>query len=133
VVIFYAITILIIERLKWNHRRLILQMKTKLLSKVFRIKDSKLKFKFKIDDEVRINKVKRTFEKGYTPNWTEEIFIISDRYRRSAPVYVLKDMLDDPIEGIFYEYELQKVQTRKKEELYIIEKILKTRKNKDKI
>jgi len=103
-----------------------------ILNKVFRIKDSKLKFKFKIGDEVRINKLKRTFEKGYTPNWTEEIFIISDRYRRSPPVYVLKDLLDDPIEGIFYEYELQKVQTRKKE-LYIIEKILKTRKNKGKI
>jgi len=103
-----------------------------ILNNVFRIKDSKLKFKFKMGDEVRINKVKRTFEKGYTPNWTKEIFIISDRYRRTPPVYVLKDLLDDPIEGIFYEYELQKVQTFKKE-LYIIEKYLKHVRKKEKL
>ena len=31
---------------------------------------------FKIGDEVRIAKAKRHFEKGYTPNWTEEVFVI---------------------------------------------------------
>ena len=32
--------------------------------------------KFKIGDKVRISKYKRmVFDKGYTPNWTEEIFI----------------------------------------------------------
>ena len=32
--------------------------------------------KFKVGDRVRISKYKRkTFDKGYTPNWTEEIFI----------------------------------------------------------
>ena len=33
--------------------------------------------KFKIGDKVRISKYKRkVFGKGYTPNWTEEIFLI---------------------------------------------------------
>ena len=33
---------------------------------------------FKIGDTVRISKYKRkTFDKGYTPNWTEEVFVIS--------------------------------------------------------
>ena len=33
--------------------------------------------KFKIGDHVRISKYKRkTFDKGYTPNWTEEVFTI---------------------------------------------------------
>jgi len=63
-------------------------------------------------------RIKKTFEKGYTSNWVEEIIIISDRYRRSPPVYVLKDLLDDLIEDIFYEYNLQKVQTRKQITIY---------------
>ena len=33
--------------------------------------------KFKIGDHVRICKYKNIFAKGYTPNWSEEIFVIS--------------------------------------------------------
>jgi len=33
--------------------------------------------KFKVGDKVRISKYKRLFEKGYTPNWTEEIFEVA--------------------------------------------------------
>ena len=33
--------------------------------------------KFKVDDHVRISKCKNIFAKGYTPNWSEEIFVIS--------------------------------------------------------
>ena len=33
--------------------------------------------KFKIGDLVRISKYKNIFAKGYTPNWSEEIFIIT--------------------------------------------------------
>lgn len=35
-----------------------------------------IKPKFAIGDKVRITKKKTTFEKGYTPRWTEEIFTI---------------------------------------------------------
>ena len=35
------------------------------------------KCKFKVGDKVRISKYQRkTFDKGYTPNWTEEIFLV---------------------------------------------------------
>ena len=34
-------------------------------------------FKFKKGDKVRISKSKTIFEKGYTPSWTIEFFIIS--------------------------------------------------------
>jgi len=30
--------------------------------------------KFKVDDSVRVSKYKTVFEKGYTPNWTIEVF-----------------------------------------------------------
>ena len=33
--------------------------------------------KFKVVDHVRISKYKNIFAKGYTPNWSEEIFIIN--------------------------------------------------------
>ena len=33
--------------------------------------------KFKDGDHVRISKYKNIFAKGYTPNWSEEIFVIS--------------------------------------------------------
>ena len=32
--------------------------------------------KFKIGDNVRISKYKNVFAKGYTPNWSEEIFVV---------------------------------------------------------
>ena len=32
--------------------------------------------KFKVRDHIRISKYKNIFEKGYTPNWSEEVFVI---------------------------------------------------------
>ena len=39
-----------------------------------KLKSKTFKPKFKVGDFVRINKTKRTFGKGYLPNWTEELF-----------------------------------------------------------
>ena len=33
--------------------------------------------KDKVEDNVRISKYKNIFAKGYTPNWSEEVFIVS--------------------------------------------------------
>ena len=65
-------------------------------------------FKFDIGDKVRISKKKRTFEKGYTPNWTEELFVIDKQLDTSSVMYKLKDLNGENIEGSFYEPELQK-------------------------
>ena len=47
---------------------------------------SKQKPKFKIGDKVRISKYKRkTFHKGYTSNWTEEIFTV-DKIQYTYPI-----------------------------------------------
>ena len=32
--------------------------------------------KFKVGNHVRISKYKSNFAKGYTPNWSEEVFVI---------------------------------------------------------
>ena len=60
--------------------------------------------KFKISDKVRIRKYKRkVFDKGYTPNWTEEIFLI-DKIQSTNPItYRLKDLNNKEIQGSFYE------------------------------
>jgi len=88
----------------------------------------RLPYKFKVGDQVRISKMKRMFEKGYLPNWSEEIFTISKRIPRNPPVYKLQEFDGDELEGTFYEQELQKVETQGDDEVYKIEKILKTRK-----
>ena len=49
------------------------------------IKDIKPKFSF--GDRVRISKKKKTFEKGYTTRWTEEIFTITEVKRTSPVLY----------------------------------------------
>lgn len=81
-------------------------------------------FKFKVGDHVRISKAKKLFDKGYLPNWTEETFVVSRRLRRDPPVYKLIDLLNESIEGTFYEQELQRVAKRT---VFTIEKVLRRR------
>ncbi|CAB4014504.1 Hypothetical predicted protein [Paramuricea clavata] len=64
---------------------------------------------FNIGDQVRISKAKRTFRKGYLPNWTEEVFTVTKRVPRRPPVYNIADYDGEELEGTFYEQELQKV------------------------
>ena len=48
------------------------------------------------------------FAKGYTPNWSSEIFIV-DKINDTVPyTYNLKDLNDEEIIGSFYDKELQK-------------------------
>ena len=64
--------------------------------------------RFKVGDRVRISKFKNIFGKGYTSNWSTEIFII-DKINDTVPyTYNLKDLNDEEIVGSFYNRELQK-------------------------
>jgi hypothetical protein len=91
--------------------------------------DTSVKLKFNVGDKVRISKSKRVFEKGYTPNWTREIFIIEKIYLTNPPTFAIKDLENELIEGKFYENELQKIY--KYDEVFKINQILKTRKLKN--
>ena len=77
--------------------------------------------KFSIGDKVRISKYKRrVFDKGYTPNWTEEVFVV-DKVMLTTPVtYHIIDLLGEKVEGSFYEKELQKA----KQQTFRIEKVV---------
>ena len=59
--------------------------------------------KFKVEDHVRISKYKNIFEKGYTTNWHEEVFIVI-KIRNTVPwTYVINDLSGEEISGTFYE------------------------------
>ena len=63
--------------------------------------------KFKIGGNVRISKYKNIFAKGYTPNWSEEIFVIT-KIKNNVPwTYVINNLNGEEIAGTFYENELQ--------------------------
>ena len=71
---------------------------------------------FKVGDHVKISKYKNIFAKGYAPNWSEEVFVVSGIKNTVPWTYVVSDL-----NGSFYENELQK--TSQKE--FRIEKVLK--------
>ena len=64
--------------------------------------------KFKIGDHVKISKYKNILAKGYTPNWSEEIFIISKSNIAVPWTYVISDVNSEDIAGSFYQKELQR-------------------------
>ena len=69
----------------------------------------------------KVSKYKNIFAKGYTPNWSEEVFVIN-KIKNAVPWnYAISDLNDEEIAGSFYENELQK--TSQKE--FRIEKVLK--------
>ena len=65
--------------------------------------------KFNVGDKVRISQFKRkVFDKGFSPNWTEEVFVILKVLETNPVTYELKDLLGEDVKGSFYEKELQK-------------------------
>ena len=64
--------------------------------------------KFKVGDHVRISKYKNNFAKRQTPNWSEEVFVLS-KIKNTVPwTYVINDLNSGEITGTFQEKELQK-------------------------
>ena len=64
--------------------------------------------RFKVGDRVRIPKFKNIFAKGYTPNWSKEMFIVNKINGTVPYTYNIKDLNDEEIIGSFYDRELQK-------------------------
>ena len=96
---------------------------------------SKKNPKFKVGDHVRISKYKNIFANWYTPNWSEEVFIIN-KIKNVVPwTYSISDLNGEKIIGSIiwiigiiwiYEKELQKANLEK----FRIEKIIKRKGNK---
>ena len=57
--------------------------------------------KFKVGDHVGISKYKNIFAKGYTPNWSEQVFVIK-KIKNTVPwTYVIDDLHSEEITGTF--------------------------------
>ena len=83
------------------------QVRRKLYGKLWT--KPRIELKFKLDDQIRTSKSRRTFKKGYLPSLTQEIFTVTKIIPRVPPVYQLCDYADNKIEGVFYAEELQEV------------------------
>lgn len=85
--------------------------------------DSKQKTKSKVGDAVRLSKYKHAFEKGYTPNWTTELFKIKRVQTNTHPTtYILEDFKGDEVGGSVY---AEEILPGKYPDVYLVEKILK--------
>ena len=62
--------------------------------------------KFKVNDRARMTKYKNIFSKGYTENWSREIFIIGSVLKANPWTYKIKDLNGEKIIRSFYEKEL---------------------------
>ncbi|GBM73740.1 hypothetical protein AVEN_540-1 [Araneus ventricosus] len=85
-----------------------------------------IRFRFAVNDVVRISKARKVFRKGYLPGWTEEIFVVYKCYPTNPPTYVLKDLSGKEIAGRFYAEELQKID-KPHNNLWAIEKIIRSK------
>ena len=73
-------------------------------------KKARKKYKFKINQTVRLSHVRSVFDREYSQNWTGEIFKIGTHFRREGvPVYTILDWDNESVEGTFYKAELQAV------------------------
>ncbi|XP_065665691.1 uncharacterized protein LOC136087113 [Hydra vulgaris] len=90
------------------------------------VRSESVRPKFSIGDKVRITKKKGTFEKGYTPRWTEEVFTVSQVQFTDPPTYKITENNSEEIQGTFYEQEMQKTD----QNIFRIEKVIRKLKNK---
>ena len=82
--------------------------------------------KFKVDDHIRSSKYKNSFAKGYTPNWSEEVFVIKKVKNTVTWTYIISDLNGEEITGAFYGNKLQKTN----QQTFRIEKVIKRQGNK---
>ena len=82
--------------------------------------------KFKVGDHVSISKSKNVFAKGYSPIWSEEIFVVK-KIKNTVPwTYAISDLNGEEIVENFHEKELRKTNQIE----FRIEKVIKRKGNK---
>ena len=77
--------------------------------------------------------IKNIFPKGYTPNWSEEVFVIKKVKNTVTWTYFINDLNEEEIAGTFYKKELKKNKQNKSktnEKEYRIEKVINRKSNK---
>ena len=75
--------------------------------------------KLKVGDHARISKYKNIFRKGYTPNWSEEVFVVKETKNTVPWTYVINDLDGKQIKS-----------TKKNQQRIRIETVIKSKRNK---
>ena len=73
------------------------------------INNNFIQYTFNIGDYVRRVLKKNLFDKGYTQNWSSEIFIISMLNPTNPPTYNIKSTENISMPHLYYKEELQKI------------------------
>ena len=93
-----------------NTKHKIIKMKQKDVkndnNRVYIDEHNKKSARDNVGDRVRISKFKNIFSKGYTPNWSREIFFVNKINDTVPYTYNLKDLNDEEIIDSFYDREL---------------------------
>lgn len=90
-------------------------------------KQRTVRYRYKINDLVRLSHLIHIFRRGYNQQFTGEIFKVSKRFHlQGIPMYKVRDFNEELIEGDFYENDLQKVD-KSEDSLWLIEKVIKKR------
>lgn len=86
-----------------------------------------VKPKYSVGDRVRVSRVQKTFNKGYWPQWSNEIFFIHKVQPTRPVTYILKDEKGEVIKGAFYQEELSKTRI---DNVFLVEKVIRRKGNK---
>jgi hypothetical protein len=66
--------------------------------------------RFRVNDFVRVSKLKRPFDKGYTQSFSTEVYsVIHVFYHQGVYMYELASLTGERLEGYFYEHEILRV------------------------
>jgi hypothetical protein len=92
----------------------------------------KKKTKYKVGQFVRVSRNRPTFDKGYSVRYSEEVFKIHAVFPyKTIDLYQLVDLKGKPIRGKFYAQQLTLTAQYSPDQLFLIEKIVKTEKRND--
>ena len=90
-------------------------------------RDPKLQPKHEVGETVRISKEKKAFDKGYLPQFSDEVYVVDKVTNFHPTTYRLKTKDGRPIQGTFYPQELSRTKFERDHRL-VVEDVLKTRK-----
>jgi transposase InsO family protein len=74
-------------------------------------KEANVKYKFEINDSVRISKYRHAFSRGFSKSFRSEIFLVTDQLPTHPPTYILRDLSGVILKGCFYQQELVQVKS----------------------
>jgi len=83
--------------------------------------------KFKVGDSICMSKYKTIFKKGYTSNWTTEVFMIVKVQHTNPVTCLFKIYREKSITGAFYEHELHRATHP---DVFLMEKVLRRKEDK---